>query len=95
MASPIAREKSLSQMILRQGDPLSPYLFIIVADVLQRLIHQARLNGTMRHPIDNSLRCPVLQYADDTLIFLQGEIEAVTALRRVFMDDPSLVAMAE
>lgn len=37
---------------VRQGDPLSPYLFILVPDVLQRLIKQAGTNGRFSHPLD-------------------------------------------
>jgi hypothetical protein len=53
---------------LRQGDPLSPLLFIVVVDVLQQAIKQSALNGLLRHPILEDQPCPVLQYADDTLI---------------------------
>ncbi|CAN6253863.1 unnamed protein product [Urochloa humidicola] len=68
---------------LRQGDPLSPFLFIIVADVLQRLISQASRNGLLAHPVDDSLPCPVLQYADDTLILVRGDVQTITALKQV------------
>lgn len=44
----------------RQGDPLSPYLFIIMADVLQRLIQRASRVGLLGHPVDPRLPCPVL-----------------------------------
>ena len=66
---------------LRQGDPLSPYLFIIVADVLQRLIHRAATSGDLVHPIDPNLPCPVLQYADDTLILTRGDATSIAALK--------------
>jgi hypothetical protein len=59
---------------LRQGDPLSPLVFIIVVDVLQRLIRQASVNGELCHPVDNSLPCPILQYADETLILTKGDV---------------------
>jgi hypothetical protein len=62
---------------LRQGDPLSPYLFLITADVLQRLI---KLDAGILHPITDGVPCPVLQYADDTLIIMRADAGAARRL---------------
>ena len=65
---------------LRQGDPLSPYLFLLVADVLQRMIQHDR---GIRHPLAADHPCPVLQYADDTLILVKAELSSVQRLKNV------------
>lgn len=59
---------------LRQGDPLSPYLFLMVADVFSLLLNKAIMNKSLRG-IKMKRNCPVvshLLFADDSLIFLEA-----------------------
>ena len=64
---------------LRQGDALSPYLFLLVVDALQSLIKE---KGTVRHPLVDG-PCPVLQYADDTLILASASTDDIIQLRAI------------
>lgn len=62
---------------LRQGDALPPYLFLLVADVLQKIITS---DSGIRHSLIDA-PCPVLQYADDTLILVRADTSNVAKLR--------------
>jgi retron-type reverse transcriptase len=60
-----------------QGDPLSPILFNIVVDMLAILISRAKevdhIRGVIPHLVYEGLL--VLQYADDTVIFMDNDLE--------------------
>ena len=60
---------------LRQGDPLSPMLFNIIADMLALLINRAKAErqicGAVPHLVDGGIS--VLQYADDTILFMDHD----------------------
>jgi len=68
---------------LRQGDPMSPILFNIVADMLALLIDRAKVDGQIRgvipHLVDDGLS--ILQYTDDTIIFLDHDPEQAKNLK--------------
>ena len=57
---------------IRQGDPLSPYLFLFVIDVLSRYINIASESGTVKGPrvIRNCSYLTHILFADDSLFFL-------------------------
>ena len=55
---------------LRQGDPLSPFLFVIVMEVLNALIIEADRQGQLTPLPGNAIRHRESIYADDLVLFL-------------------------
>ena len=62
---------------LQQGDPLSPLLFNIVADMLSILVtrekEQGQIGGIVPHLIDEGLS--ILQYTDDIILFMENDLD--------------------
>jgi hypothetical protein len=70
---------------LRQGDPLSPILFNIIADMLAVLIARAKedgqVDGLIPHLVDGGVS--ILQYADDTIIFMEHDIQKALNMKLI------------
>jgi hypothetical protein len=70
---------------LRQGDPLSPILFNLVADMLAIMIERAKqdgeVSGLIPHLVDGGLS--ILQYADDTIIFMEHDLDKALNMKLV------------
>ncbi|XP_062075993.1 uncharacterized protein LOC133780131 [Humulus lupulus] len=63
---------------LRQGDPISPLLFILVMEYLTRLLLQATQNKDFRfHPLCKRLNLVNLYFADDLILFCKGSHRSV------------------
>jgi hypothetical protein len=72
---------------LRQGDPLSPMLFIFVMDVLSWLVEKATGEGYLQPLSSRQLRHRISLYADDVTLFLRpdaADIALVLDLLRLF-----------
>ncbi|KAL0443717.1 UNVERIFIED_CONTAM: putative mitochondrial protein [Sesamum latifolium] len=70
---------------LRQGDPLSPYLFLFYIEALSHLIRleEARGNLTGVAVSHHAPRVSHLLFADDTLIFCQATEEAIRCVKNI------------
>jgi hypothetical protein len=62
---------------LRQGHPLSPMLFNVVADMLAVMIERAKsdgqIEGVIPHLVDGGLS--ILQYTNDMILFTEHDLE--------------------
>ncbi|KAK4285072.1 hypothetical protein QN277_001816 [Acacia crassicarpa] len=70
---------------IRQGDPLSPYLFIIVAEVLSIMIGKNQIDNRLVG-IKLSRGCPVLThnfFADDALLYMHASHRNCTSLANI------------
>lgn len=72
---------------LRQGDPLSPMLFILVMDVLNSLVMRASNEGLLQPLAWPQAKHRISFYADDVIMFLRpasGDLDIIQQLLTVF-----------
>ncbi|GKE00040.1 reverse transcriptase domain, reverse transcriptase zinc-binding domain protein, partial [Tanacetum coccineum] len=67
---------------IRQGDPLSPFLFILAAEGLNAIVTEAVEKGIFRGVVvgENKVTVSHLQYADDTIFFGEWNKENAKSL---------------
>lgn len=71
---------------LRQGDPMSPYLFVLSKEYLDRCLSTLQENPEFNY----HLRCQKLgithlSFADDLLLFTRGDVKSVQILKNKFL----------
>jgi len=69
---------------LRQGDPLSPLLFVFVMEALSRMISIAVSGGLLEGFKVGNATFSHLLFADDTLIFCSARFSQLRYLRSLF-----------
>ena len=81
---------------LRQGDPLSPFLFVLMAEVLNKMISKA-LNLRQLRGLKisvNEILLSHLQFADDTLLFCEVDQQQLRLVKRLLFSFQALSGLA-
>ncbi|KAL6526559.1 hypothetical protein OROGR_015649 [Orobanche gracilis] len=73
---------------LRQGDPLSPYLFILCAEVFSGLLLEGQNQGVI-HGASIARAAPKIShlfFADDSIIFFRDNLEEAEVIKKILAD---------
>lgn len=72
---------------IRQGCSLSPYLYVIINDVLSKMLNVAALQERFGyHPYCSALGLTHLSFADDILVFSNGSPSSLRGILQVMCD---------
>jgi len=70
---------------LRQGDPLSPYLFVLCIEVFSQLLRAKYTDGSIGyHPKASDPAVSHLAFADDIMVFFDGSRSSLQNISEVF-----------
>ena len=77
----------LPQRGLRQGDPLAPFLFNIVAEGLTGLMRRAMEENMYKGYLvgGNNVPISILQYADDTIFFGEASLFLLSKNKNIYI----------
>lgn len=73
---------------VRQGDPLSPLILVLAADLLQSAINDAYRRGLIQLPFPcvGDMDYPVIQYADDTILLMPACAQQAATIKGILSD---------
>lgn len=79
---------------LRQGDPMSPYLFVLVMEVFTGIMRkQAQTKEFKWHPQCQKLKLSHLAFADDLLIFSKANKKSIAAIKQALTQFQKLTGL--
>ena len=79
---------------VRQGDPLSPYLFVIAMQILTALFEKAELEGELKPPSCGTTSMSHIIFADDQLVFLQADKQNACQLKSILEEFSTLFGLS-